>query len=132
MMPSNGSVSPNTKSRSSRPAPGMRSRPMPKPAIVEMTSETGTTATTMNRLEASRAVMFATRNASKKLPHCGSDGQDSPTGALPDGCNAVVKMLMNGSRMIATRASSHTRPAYSSRRSTLIAPPRGSAAGSGG
>ena len=61
-----------------------------------MTSEIGTTATTMNTLEASRALMFATWNASMKLPHCGSDGQDSPTGTLPDGCSAVVKMLMNG------------------------------------
>ena len=29
--------------------------------------------------------MFATLNASRKLPHCGSAGKESPTGTLPDG-----------------------------------------------
>ena len=29
--------------------------------------------------------MFATLKASRKLPHCGSGGIDSPTGTLPDG-----------------------------------------------
>ena len=55
------------------------------PAIVEMTSDKGTTASTMNTLDASNARMFATWNASRKLPHCGSAGHDSPTGTVPDG-----------------------------------------------
>ena len=56
-------------SRSSQRAPGMRKSPMPKPAIVESNSDIGTTATTMNTLDVSRARMFATLNASMKLPH---------------------------------------------------------------
>ena len=76
-----------------------------------MTSEIGTTASTMNTLDASSALMFATLNASTKLPHCGSAGQDSPTGTLPDGWSAVVKMLRNGRIVIAISATSSARPA---------------------
>ncbi len=85
MIPSNGSVSPNTNRSSSSPAPGMRRRPIPKPAMVEMTRAIGTTARTMNTLDPSSALMFATENASRKLPHCGSAGSPRPLGTLPDG-----------------------------------------------
>jgi hypothetical protein len=85
MMPSNGNVRPNTNSRSRNRDPGIRRRPIAKPAIVEMTSEIGTTARTMKTLDPRSAPMFATLNASTKLPHCGSAGQDSPAGTLPDG-----------------------------------------------
>ena len=56
---------------------------MANPAIVEMTSDTGTTASTMNMLDTSSAVMFATLNASTKLPHCGSAGHSRPLGTSP-------------------------------------------------
>ena len=111
MIPSKGSVRPNTKRSSSRPAPGIRSEPIAKPAIVEITSAIGTTASTMNTLDARSALMFATLNASRKFPHWGSAGNDRPTGTLPDGYSAVVKMLTNGRIVIATSASSRARPA---------------------
>ena len=85
MIPSNGSVSPKMNRRRSTRLPGMRNRPIANPAIVEITSDTGTTARTMSTLENRSALMFATLNASRKLPHWGSAGQDRPTGALPDG-----------------------------------------------
>ena len=47
----------------------MRSNPIANPAIVEMTRDTGTTASTMKTLEARRALMLATLKASTKLPH---------------------------------------------------------------
>ena len=110
MIPGNGSVSPNTnRSRSTR-EPGMRRRPMANPAIVEMTRDTGTTASTMNVLDARSAVMFATLNASTKLPHCGSAGHSSPLGTVPDGCSAVVKMLMKG-RIVNRHQRHEERPA---------------------
>ena len=40
--------------------------------------------------------MFATLNASTKFPHCGSAGQSSPLGSVPDGWRAVVNTLRNG------------------------------------
>ena len=89
----------------------MRRRPIANPAMVEMTRAIGTTASTMNTLDARSAVMFATLNASTKLPHCGSAGQPSPLGTLPDGCSAVVKMLTNGRIVIAISARSSARPA---------------------
>ena len=58
----------------------MRSEPIAKPAIVEMTSEIGTTASTMNTLDPRSALMFATLNASTKLPHCGSGGNRESDG----------------------------------------------------
>jgi hypothetical protein len=42
--------------------------------------ETGTTPSTINALDSSSFSMFAALNASRKLPHCGSLGQDSPSG----------------------------------------------------
>jgi hypothetical protein len=50
-----------------------------------MSRAIGTTASTMNTLDPSSALMFATLKASRKLPHWGSDGSDSPTGTLPEG-----------------------------------------------
>ena len=77
--------------------------------------------------------MFATWNASRKLPHCGSAGHDSPTGTVPDGWSAVVKMLRNGRIVIAIERDQE-RPAGVQPRvgATLIGRSRGSAAGSGG
>ena len=50
---------------------------MPKPAIVANATETGTTPSTMSTLETSSAVhVRACSNASRKLPHWGSSGQD--------------------------------------------------------
>ena len=92
---------------------------MANPAIVEIRSDTGTTATTMNTLDASSAPMFATRNASTKLPHWGSAGHSRPRGTEPEGWSAVRKMLRNGRMTIATRAIRMARPAYSSVRATL-------------
>ncbi len=111
MIPSNGSVSPNTNSSNSRREPGMRRSPIANPAMVEMTRDTGTTASTMNTLDARSAVMFATLNASTKFPHCGSAGHSSPLGSVPDGWSAVVNTLRNGRIVIAIRASSSARPA---------------------
>ena len=105
---------------------------MAKPAIVEMISDTGTTASTMKVLDASSAGMSATLNASRKLPHCGSAGHSSPLGTVPDGCSAVVKMLMKGRSVNAISATRSARPAQSSLRATLIACSPGSGAGSGG
>ena len=56
---------------------------MANAAIVEMTSETGTTASTIKVLDARSTVMFATLKASIKLPHCGSAGHSSPLGTDP-------------------------------------------------
>ena len=55
--------------------------------------------------------MLATWNASTKLPHCGSAGQDNPAGTAPDGCSAVVKMLRKGRIVIAISTTSNARPA---------------------
>ena len=84
---------------------------MANPAIVEIISATGTTASTMKLLEPSRAVMFATLKASMKLPHWGSAGQSSPLGTVPDGCSAVVKMLMKGRIVTTISATRSARPA---------------------
>ena len=54
--------------------------------------------------------MFATSKASTKLPHCGSAGQSSPLGSVPDGCSAVVNMLTNGRSVTAIRTQQQ-RPA---------------------
>jgi hypothetical protein len=51
--------------------------------MVEMTRDTGTTASTMNTLDARSAVMFATLNAFDEVPHCGSAGHSSPFGRSP-------------------------------------------------
>ena len=51
MIPAKGSVSPNTNRKRSTREPGIRRRPMANPAIVEMISETGTTASTMKVLD---------------------------------------------------------------------------------
>ena len=121
MIPSNGRVNPNTNSRSSQRAPGMRSKPMPNPAIVEMVSEIGTTVSTMIMLDFINVVTFATSNASTKLPHCGSDGHSRPLGSEPDGCTAVVTMLRNGRTVNAIIASRNTRPALTSPRLAFMA-----------
>ena len=65
----------------------------------------------MNTLDVSSALMFATLNASMKLPHCGSAGHDRPLGTAPDGWSAVVKMLTKGRIMMAMSAISSARPA---------------------
>ena len=65
----------------------------------------------MKMLDASSVPMLATWNASTKLPHCGSAGHDKPAGTVPDGCSAVVKMLMKGRIVIAIRPTSNARPA---------------------
>ncbi len=67
----------------------MRSWPIAKPAMVEMTTATGTTPSTMRTLDRSRAGMCATLNASTKLPHCGSDGHSIPQGIVPEGSSAA-------------------------------------------
>ena len=90
---------------------------MANPAIVEITRATGTTARTMYVLDARSAGICATLNASTKLPHCGSAGHSSPLGTVPDGCSAVVKMLMKGRIVIAISARRSVRPAKSSPRS---------------
>ena len=54
--------------------------------------------------------MFATLNASTKLPHCGSAGHSSPPGTVPDGCSAVMKMLMKG-RIVIAISPTRKRPA---------------------
>jgi hypothetical protein len=82
---------------------------MANPAIVEISSAMGTTATTINVLEASNAVMFATLNASTKLPHCGSAGHSSPLGTVPDGCSAVTKILIKGKIVTAISPKSRVR-----------------------
>ena len=56
---------------------------MANPAIVEMTSEIGTTVSTMRVLDFSSVVMLATLNASTKLPHCGWVGQSSRWATIP-------------------------------------------------
>ena len=48
--------------------------------MVPNSSETGTTPSTMRLLDSSSLPMFAARNASAKLPHCGLSGQESPDG----------------------------------------------------
>ena len=58
---------------------------MAKPAMVAIASDAGTTASTINVLDARSTLMFATLKASMKFPHCGSAGHESPTGTLPDG-----------------------------------------------
>ena len=60
--------------------PGMRRWPMAKPAIVAMTTATGTTPSTMSTLEVSSAPMCASSKASRKLPHCGVVGPGEPCG----------------------------------------------------
>ena len=80
MIPSKGRVSPKMKSRSRYLAPGIRSRPIANPPWSRSRGRAGTTASTMNTLEARSARMFATLNASTKLPHCGSAGHDRPLG----------------------------------------------------
>ena len=94
--------------------PGMRKWPMAKPAMVARMTEAGTTPTTMITLDTSRASMWACSKASRKLPHWGSVGQDSPGGTVPDGCNAVVKTLRNGMRVTAMRATSSSLPTQTS------------------
>ena len=64
--------------------PGTRRWPMAKPAIVAMTTETGTTPSTMSTLERAARPCCACSKASTKLPHCGSAGQASPWGTVPE------------------------------------------------
>ncbi len=80
MIPSNGRVSPSRKSTNSAREPGILRCPIAKPAIVAITTDTGTTPTTMKVLDTSRAGMLATLNAVTKLPHWGLDGQSMPSG----------------------------------------------------
>ena len=56
-------------------------------------------------------------------------GPFEPLGTVPDGCSAVVKMLMKGRIVIAISTRSRARPAKSSPRPTFIAWSPGSAAG---
>ena len=63
--------------------PAMRSSPSAKPAMVAIRTDIGTTATSMMRLDLSRAAMLAVLKASRKLPHCGSLGQLNPLGIVP-------------------------------------------------
>ncbi len=104
---------------------------MANPAIVEMSSDTGTTPRTMNVLDAMSLGICAVLNATTKLPHCGSAGHSSPRGTVPDGCSAVTKILMKGKIVNAISVRSRARPAQSSLRGALIVPSPGSATGSG-
>ena len=115
-------------------APGMRRRPMAKPAIVEITSEIGTTASTMNTLEnEQRAHVRDLERVDEVAPLRIRRPRRGPSGTLPDGWSAVVKMLRNGQDR-----DRHQRPAAASDRrrarvrATLIVRRPGSAAGSAG
>ena len=66
--------------------------------------------------------MFATLNASTKLPHCGCAGHPSPLGTVPDGWRAVMKMLMKGRIVRTISPSRSVRPATQLARPDLHQP----------
>ena len=77
--------------------------------------------------------MFATLNASTKLPHCGSAGQSSPLGSAPgrmESGREDAQERQDRDRHQAPAGALDRRRARV--RATLIGRLRGSAAGSGG
>ncbi len=90
---------------------------MANPAMVAMMTEMGTTPSTMSTLETSRAPMCASSNASRKLPHWGSDGHSRPGGTEFDGWSAVVNRLTNGTMVTTMSTRSSVLPVNASRAS---------------
>ena len=90
--------------------PTTRSWPSAKPAIVAMITVTGTVPSTIRTLDLKIVAMFAARNASMKLPQCGSEGQSRPLGYVPEACSAAVKRLANGNSVHPIRRSRSAAP----------------------
>src|SRR4051812_26876911 len=84
--------------------------------MVAMSSDTGTTPSTMNVLERASATMFDAVQAAEKFDQCGWAGQLKPVGALPGGCSAVSNMLTNGSNVMPMMATSIAGPIVRSAR----------------
>jgi hypothetical protein len=114
MIPPKGRVNPKIKSVKIMPEPLKRRIPMAKAAIVEITSDTGTTASTMKVLDPRSAAIFATLNASIKLPHCGSEGHSRPFGMVFEGYSAVMNILIKGNTVNAINVNKKSLPTNNS------------------